>query len=87
MAAATVSRTERHSQGDLTLFVVTFSSIADTNTYASGLGANVVAWWGNLETNEGTAGLEGVNIAESSGDFTFYLKTTGAGKLFIMATA
>lgn len=86
MAEATRTRTEQHSMGDLTLYVATFSSIADTNTYASGLGGNVVAWWAQLEANESTQGDEGVNVANSSGTFTFYLKTTGAGKLFILAT-
>ena len=87
MAAATVSRVERHSQGDLTLFVVTFSSLADTNTYASGLGSNVVGYWANAETNETTAGDEGINVANSNGTFTFYGKTTAsAAKLFILAT-
>lgn len=87
MAAATVSRTERHSCGDLTLLIVTFSSLADTNTYASGLGTNVVSYWANGEINEGTAGDEGINVANSSGTFTFYLKTTNtAAKLHILAT-
>lgn len=85
MAAATVTRTEQHSMGDLKLYVVTFSSIADTNTYASGISDRVVAWWGQLEANESTAGDEGVNVSESSGTFSFFLKTTGAGKLFIVA--
>ena len=86
MAAITTSRTERHSAGDLTLFVFTFSSIADADTFASGL-PNVVAWWGNQEVNEGTAGEEGVNISEASGTFTFFLKTAGAGKLFVYSAA
>lgn len=88
MAAATVSTTKRHSVGDLTLFIVTFSSVADTNTYASGLGSRVVGYWANSVMNEGTQGDEGVNVAESSGTFTFYLKTTSTSlKLYILATA
>ena len=86
MAAGTVSRTERHSAGDLTLYVVTFSSLADTNTYASGLGGNVVGYWCNSGYNE-TAGEEGVNVSNSSGTFTFGLKTTSTdAKLYILAT-
>ena len=85
MAAATVSRTEQHSCGDLKLYVITFSSLADTNTYASGLGSNVVAYWANGEYDE-TAGEEGINVANSSGTFTFGLKTTNtAAKLMILA--
>ena len=75
MAAATVNTTTRESLGSLTLHVINFSSVADTNTYASGL-PNVVGYWANSATNEGTQGQEGVNVAESSGTFTFYLKTT-----------
>jgi hypothetical protein len=86
MAAATVSRTEQHSCGDLKLYVVTFSSLADTNTYASGLGSNVVGYWANCEYAE-SSGSDGVNVANSSGTFTFSLSTTNtAAKLFILAT-
>ena len=82
MAEATLTRTEVHSAGDLTLHIFTFSSIADTNTHTTGL-TNIVAWHAQLEANEGTAGDEGVNVAESSAQFTFFLKTSGAGKLFV----
>jgi len=87
MAAATLSRTEEHSCGDLKLYVFTFSSVADTNTFASGLGSKVVGYWANSETNESTAGDEGFNVANSSGTFTFYGKTTATGgfKLFVLA--
>jgi len=88
MAAATVSSTNRHSMGDLTLFVVKFSSLADTNTYASGLGTNVVDQWARAGTDESTQGQEGWNVANSSGTFTFYGKTTATdATLFILATA
>jgi len=83
MAAATVSRTDRESVGSLTLHIVTFSSVADTNTYASGL-ANVVSFWASGTADE-TAGEEGVNVSESSGTFTFGLKTTGIVRLFILS--
>lgn len=87
MAAATLSTTERHNAGSLTLYVFTFSSVADTNTYASGLGSNVVGYWANAETNEATAGDEGFNVANSSGTFTFYGKTTATSfKLYVLAT-
>ena len=87
MAAATVSRTERHSFGNLTNYVITFSSVADGDTYASGLGGNVVGYWANSGTVENTSAQSGVNISESSGTFTFQLKTTSTTlKLFILAT-
>ena len=87
MAAATVSRTERHSCGDLTLHIITFSSLADTNTYASGLGTAVVGYWANCEYAE-SSGSDGNNVANSSGTFTFSLATTNtAAKLFILSTS
>ena len=61
----------------MTLHIVNFSSVADTYTYASGL-PNVIGFWANTATNEATAGYEGINVAESSGTFTFYLKTTSS---------
>ena len=85
MAAGTVSRTEVENCGSLTLHIVTFSSLADTNTYASGL-PNVVGYWANSGKDEGTVGDEGINVSESSGTFTFNLKTTSTdAKLFILS--
>lgn len=87
MSAITASRTERHSMGDLTMHIFTFSAAADTDTFASGLGTNVVGQWANSGTNEGTAGDEGWNVAESSGTFTFYGKTSSSTtKLFVLST-
>lgn len=82
---ATLSTTVRESVGSLTLYIFTLTSTADTNTFASGLGANVVGFWASSSTNEGTAGDEGVNVANSSGTFTFYLKTTGTVILYVLA--
>ncbi len=78
MAAATVSTTTlpaRHSVGDMTMLMVTFSSVADANTYASGL-PNVLGFWANDATDPATTSDVGVNVSESSGTFTFNLKTT-----------
>ena len=87
MAAITVASNYpiRTSVGDLTMHIVRSTSVADGDTYASGLGSAVVAYWANGETDEGTAGDEGINVANSSGTFTFYLKTTGAVNLFILS--
>jgi hypothetical protein len=85
MADATVSSVNRHSVGDMTMHIVDFSSIADTNTYASGL-PNVLGHWANDATNVVTLGDEGINVAESSGTFTFYVKTTTTdAKLYILS--
>ncbi len=77
----------RESVGSLTLFIVRFTSVATTDTYASGLGSNVVGYWANGETDEGTDGDEGINVANSSGTFTFALKTAGIVTLYILARA
>ena len=83
---ATLSTTQRKSAGDMTLFIFTLTTVADTETFASGLGSNVLGYWANAITNEGTQGEEGVNVANSSGTFTFYLKTTGTVLLYVLAT-
>ena len=80
---ATLSSTLRESTGSLTLFIFTLTSVADADTYASGLTA-VVGYWANSEASE-TAGEEGVNVTESSGTFTLNLKTTGTVKLYVLA--
>lgn len=85
MAAATVSTVIQENVGSLTLHIVTFSSLADTNTYASGI-PGVVGYWCNAGTDEGTAGDQGINVAESSGTFTFSLDTTATdAKLYVLS--
>jgi len=83
---ATLSTTKRESLGSLTLLIFTLTTVADTETFASGLGSNVIGYWANAITNESTAGEEDVNVANSSGTFTFYLKTTGTVILYVLAT-
>ena len=78
MAAITVATGYplRESCGSLTLHIVK-STADDGDTFASGLGSNVVGYWANSETNE-TAGEEGVNVTNSSGTFTLGLKTAAS---------
>lgn len=86
MAAQSVpSGTMRESLGSLTLMIYPFSSVATADTFASGLGSNVVGFWANATTDEGTDGDEGVNVSNSSGTFTISLKTTGAVTLYVLA--
>lgn len=80
---ATLSSTRRESMGSLTLHIFKLTSVADTNTFASGL-PNVSGFWANGEASE-TAGDEGINMTESSGTFTFNLKTTGAVTLYVLS--
>lgn len=87
MAAATVATGYpiRDSLGSLTLLTVKFSSLADTNTYATGLTAGqLIGYWASSGSSE-TAGEEGVNVAFSAGTFTLGLKTTSTEAfLFIL---
>jgi hypothetical protein len=83
MAAATLGSTTKENVGSLTLHIIELSSVADTNTHATGL-PNVVAFWAQGQASE-TAGEEGVNVTNSSGTFTFGLKTTGAVTLFVLS--
>lgn len=86
MAAQTAASIVRESLGSVTLMLYRFTTVTDGDTFASGLGTNVVgnAYWANAEADE-TAGDEGVNVANSSGTFTFGLKTAGAVTLFVLA--
>ena len=85
MAAQTAATTIRESLGSLILFIFTFTSVADADTFASGLGTSVKGYWANSESAE-TAGDEGVNVTNSSGTFTLNIKTTGALTLYVLAT-
>ena len=86
MAAKTPDTIIRESVGSLTLLACNFSStnIDRTDTYASGLGTNVVGYWFN-GTLASTSGYE-VRVANSSGTFSFYnAEDDATGTLFILA--
>jgi len=83
MGAITPTTVARESAGSNTLLICTFSAIADTDTYASGLSTNPVAYWANSTANS-TGGNEGFNVALSLGTFTFYAGESMAGKLYIL---
>ena len=85
MAAITLATNYplRESLGSLTLHIAKSTSVADGDTYASGL-PNVVGFWANGEADE-TAGDEGINVSESAGTFTFGLKTTAAVTLYALS--
>lgn len=69
---ATLSSTIRESCGSLTMYVFNLTSVTDGDTFASGLGENVVGYICNSTANV-TQGDEGVNVSNSSGTFTFGL--------------
>ena len=71
MGAVTPTATLRESAGSVLLHIFTFANTTDDgDTYSSGI-SDVVGWWGNC--TDSPTGHEGVDIAESSGTFTFYL--------------
>jgi hypothetical protein len=87
MAAVTPSTLTRHSMGDLTFFIAVFANTTDDgDTYASGLGSNVLGFWAN-GTDDPTQGKEGIDVSESSGTFTFNTGEDDRGiTLYIVAT-
>lgn len=86
MAVQTAATTLRESVGSLTLMVYTFTSVADTDTFASGLSTNVVAFWAGTDGNPSTQASAGNGVTNSSGTFTFYPGENSLGlDLFVLA--
>lgn len=86
MAALTAATVLRESLGSLTLHIFTFTSVADTDTFASGLGTNVVSYWDQETSNVSTQSSAGGAIANSSGNFTFYPgEDSNSWVLFVLA--
>lgn len=71
MAAKTPSTVTRHSSGDQTKLVATFTDVDDADTWASGL-PNVSDYYFSRTDDPTTQASAGVAIAESSGTFTFH---------------
>lgn len=73
MAAITPSTLIRESSGSLTMYIATFADTADDgDTWASGLGSNVVSYCA-VGTDDPTQAKEGIDVSNSSGTFTFNL--------------
>lgn len=72
MAALTPTTTLRESVGSLTALFFAFSSVNDGDTFASGLGANVVAFNVFTNANPATQASAGVAATNSNGTFTIY---------------
>lgn len=72
MAALTAASTRRESAGSLTSLFFTFTSVADGDTFASGLGSNVVTFNGVTNGDPSTQGAAGMGVTNSSGTFTLY---------------
>lgn len=73
MAAQTAATTIRESLGSLTLLIFTFTSVADADTFTSGLGSNVLTFQAQTNGNPVTQASAGNAVTvDSNGVFTFY---------------
>lgn len=71
MAAITPSTVTRINLGNANLVVAQFTTVSDTDTWASGIPA-VVAQWTHGNGNPSTQTSAGVDSTFSSGTVTFY---------------
>lgn len=86
MAALTAATTTRENVGSLTLLMFTFTTVSDTDTFASGLSTNVVNYWAQTQADTVTQASAGFNVTNSSGTFTFYPgENSLAATLFVLA--
>lgn len=76
----------RENAESTTLYIATFGSTADGDTWDTGLGTNILGFWGNSITN-GTQTKEGVDIANSAGVLTFNLGETKATGIMVYVLA
>ncbi len=87
MAAQTAATTTRHSLGDTILIRYTFTSVATGDTFVTGLGSNIVDFWGN-QTSITTQASTGISISNSSGTLTLKPgEDSNAWTIFVMARA
>jgi hypothetical protein len=85
---ATAGTINLDSTGSLTLRTIPLTTVANNDTYASGIQA-VVGYWASVNTTQGTQGAEGCDVylsTASSGTFTFYTNETKARvTLFVLS--
>ena len=74
MAAISPDTLRQQSLGSVALLIADFSAgtADDGDTWASGLGSNVVGFWAQDTDNPSTQGSVGTAISNSSGTFTLY---------------
>jgi len=72
MSAITPATLKTYSAGSQTKYVATFATVSDADTWASGLGTRVQDFAGQVTADPTTNTSSGINIANSSGTFTFY---------------
>lgn len=90
MAVKTPDSIRRESLGSVILLIATFNSndIDDTDTWASGLGGNVVGhWFQATDAPSTTTNAYSVAVSESAGTFTFNTEEDNRqGLLYVLAT-
>lgn len=77
MAAITPTSVQRVNMGSATLVIATFSTVADGDTWASGISA-IASKWTDHNANPTTQTSVGIASTFSSGTFTFYPAEDGA---------
>ncbi len=71
MAVQTAATTIRESMGSLTYHIFTFTSVSSGDTFATGLGTQIVGFWAQGTANVGTgANLASANLTNASGTLT-----------------
>ena len=85
MAALTASNTYRHSMGDTILMRYQFTTVATGDTFVTGLGTQIIDFWGN-QTSISTQASTGISISNSSGTLTLKPgENSNAWTIFVMA--
>lgn len=86
MAVQTAATTIRENLGSVTLLIFNFTSVADGDTFASGLGSNIVGFWAGTDGNPVTQASAGNGVTNSSGNFSFFPGENSLGlDLFVLA--
>lgn len=85
MAALTAATTLRENTGSMTLLIFTFTSVLTGDTFASGLGTNVISQWYQM-TSITTQASAGSSVSNSTGTFTIKPgEDSNSGILFVLA--
>lgn len=86
MSAITPASIVKNTAGAYTEVIAKFTAVSDADTWASGLGSRVVSFVGQVTADPTTNTSSGINIAESSGTFTFYPGVDALGLTMIVRT-
>lgn len=85
MAALTAATTTRENAGSLTLMIYSFTTMATGDTFATGLGTNIIATWGS-QSSITTQASTGISISNASGTLTLKPgEDSNAWNIFVLA--